>query len=265
MDDLTTQAKNTLFWSVSLLTLSIIPTILLYFLEKDINPDINGIDSIYWWWIVTVSSVGYGDITPVTVTGKLLGSIVIVASLFIFALTVVEISTLMKMYIFRERRGFLNLNYKNHIVIVNYNPTLTFLVRKIRKKLGKDKKIVLISDKLRHNPLPGQIDFINADPIHEFAHRKANIYEAKLVIFLTKDEYKIPESISIMLANEIEQKKPDIITAAELIDQKYKQLVEKTDIDDYFTREELIKEYLDEEITTSDIDRVLEKAYKTLY
>jgi hypothetical protein len=65
-----------------------------------------------------------------------------------------------------------------------------------------------------------------------------------------------------MLANEIERQKPEIITVTELIDLNYKDLVQKTDIDDYFSREELIQEYLHDEIQTSDIDRVLNQTYK---
>jgi voltage-gated potassium channel len=261
MNDLSTQAKNTFFWTISLITVSIIPTFLLFSIEKDVNPDITGFESIYWWWIVTISSVGYGDITPVTFTGKILASIVIIVSLFILALTVVEISTLFKMYILRQKKGYVDLNYENHIVIINYNPTLTFLVKKLRNKLGKEVKIVLISETLEYNPLPGEIDFVRSDLAFEDAVKKSNILKSKIAIFLTKDNYNIPESISILLANEIERRNPEIITVAELIDIRFKSLIYETKIDDYFSRNELINEYIDKDVTSSDLDRILNKAF----
>ena len=60
---------------------------LLYFIEKDVNP--KGFSSILesmWWAIVTLATVGYGDVVPVTVLGKLIGAIASVVGLGMFAL-----------------------------------------------------------------------------------------------------------------------------------------------------------------------------------
>jgi voltage-gated potassium channel len=39
-----------------------------------------------WWGIVTLTTIGYGDMAPVTVEGKLLGSFVAILGLGMFAL-----------------------------------------------------------------------------------------------------------------------------------------------------------------------------------
>lgn len=49
----------------------------------------------YWWALVTVATVGYGDVVPETVAGRLVGSMLILTALaFIPTLTSVIVSSL---------------------------------------------------------------------------------------------------------------------------------------------------------------------------
>ena len=60
---------------------------ILYFIEKDVNP--KGFSSILesmWWSIVTLATVGYGDVVPLTVSGKIIGALASVVGLGMFAL-----------------------------------------------------------------------------------------------------------------------------------------------------------------------------------
>ena len=54
-----------------------------------------GIIDALWWGIVTVSSVGYGDFSPVTITGKIIGTLVIILGLAIAGLYIAKVSSLM--------------------------------------------------------------------------------------------------------------------------------------------------------------------------
>lgn len=66
----------------------------IYFLEHEAQPDKFGsVPESAWWAIATLTTVGYGDIVPMTPSGKLFGSIVMVAGLCILALPVAIIST----------------------------------------------------------------------------------------------------------------------------------------------------------------------------
>ncbi|XP_054153137.1 potassium voltage-gated channel subfamily KQT member 5-like [Oppia nitens] len=58
----------------------------IYFVEKDVNPQFNSIAASMWWAVVTLCTVGYGDMTPITPVGKFLASISIVIGVSIFAL-----------------------------------------------------------------------------------------------------------------------------------------------------------------------------------
>ncbi|MEO6668957.1 MAG: ion transporter [Ferruginibacter sp.] len=67
--------------------LIIIASCLLYFAEHNAQPSVfTSIPATFWWSIVTVTSVGYGDMVPITVLGKALTAIITLTGLAIFAL-----------------------------------------------------------------------------------------------------------------------------------------------------------------------------------
>jgi voltage-gated potassium channel len=67
---------------------------LLYAIERDVQPDKFGtIPQAMWWAIVTLGTVGYGDVVPVTPLGKAISAFTIIGGLAMIALPVAIIST----------------------------------------------------------------------------------------------------------------------------------------------------------------------------
>ncbi|HTO84507.1 MAG TPA: cyclic nucleotide-gated ion channel [Methylomirabilota bacterium] len=58
----------------------------MYVLERDAQPTVfTSIPKTLWWGIVTIASVGYGDMTPVTPLGRIFGGFVILLGIAVFA------------------------------------------------------------------------------------------------------------------------------------------------------------------------------------
>ncbi len=67
---------------------------MIYFLERDAQPQSFGsIPASAWWALETLTTVGYGDMTPATPLGKVFGGIVMLFGLCMFALPVAIIAT----------------------------------------------------------------------------------------------------------------------------------------------------------------------------
>ena len=62
--------------------------------EHQTQPDTFGsIPQAMWWAVATLTTVGYGDVVPVTVVGKMLGGVVMLLGLAMFALPVGIVAT----------------------------------------------------------------------------------------------------------------------------------------------------------------------------
>ena len=66
----------------------------MYYLEREAQPDKFGsIPDAAWWALATLTTVGYGDVVPVTPLGKLLGGVVMLLGVGMIALPVAIIAT----------------------------------------------------------------------------------------------------------------------------------------------------------------------------
>lgn len=69
------------------LILIVIASSLMFFAESQAQPDDFGsIPETMWWAVVTLTTVGYGDIAPITPLGQVLGGIVAILGIGLFAL-----------------------------------------------------------------------------------------------------------------------------------------------------------------------------------
>lgn len=80
--------RNELLLSLVLIFfLLIISSCLIYFVEHPAQPEhFSSIPRTLWWSIVTLTTVGYGDMIPITIQGKILTGFILLSGVALFAL-----------------------------------------------------------------------------------------------------------------------------------------------------------------------------------
>lgn len=53
----------------------------IYLLEREINPSVSTFGDALWWAVVTTTTVGYGDISPITTGGRILAVILMITGI----------------------------------------------------------------------------------------------------------------------------------------------------------------------------------------
>lgn len=80
--------------SVNLVILVVVFSSLTYFAEKnEVDTPFTSIPATCWWCIVTVLTVGYGDMYPVTTIGQLIATVLMVLSVIVLALPITIIGS----------------------------------------------------------------------------------------------------------------------------------------------------------------------------
>jgi voltage-gated potassium channel len=117
-------------------------------------PITNSIEALYFT-ITTISTVGYGDIVPVTNIGRVFTIILIISGLTIFLSAVTVLSSdflserVEKLYSGLSRVEKRHL--KNHIILVGYGPTNTLIAEKLKSQ--RRNFIIITSDKTNADTL----------------------------------------------------------------------------------------------------------------
>src|SRR5262250_3552516 len=79
---------------VLLLGATLVVASIMHVIERDAQPDKFGtIPDAMWWAIVTLGTIGYGDVVPVTVLGRVVASITIFVGLIMVALPISIVAT----------------------------------------------------------------------------------------------------------------------------------------------------------------------------
>jgi voltage-gated potassium channel len=92
--------KTRLIYGLAIYLLVIIVGATIFFsIESGVNPNVSSVDDALWYVIVTVTSVGYGDVVPYTGFGRIIGVIaMLTAILFTSLVTATTTSALLEKF-----------------------------------------------------------------------------------------------------------------------------------------------------------------------
>jgi len=186
--------KNQIKFLAFLLVISFITTTwVFWYFEQGENPLIIGFFDVVWWWVVTSTTVGYGDIFPITVAGRLAGIVAIIIGIYTYTNVITLTADFVKERMDRHKLGTEQVTAKNHVVICEYTAFADELLQVIKDypELAK-RDVVVVSDLVGINPYP-QFYFVRGVPISPVALAQANIQEADYIFVFSNARFQEPD------------------------------------------------------------------------
>jgi len=155
-----------------------------YLTEAPVNPDLDDFADALWWSIVTITTVGYGDLTPMTALGRVVAGTLMVAGMATLALFAGVVgSTLINSVLSMREESFRMSNYVDHIVICGYDAGTRMLLDTLREELDlAEHPVVIFAPTPRPADVPSDFYWMQGDPTKESELEKARLAYADAVI-----------------------------------------------------------------------------------
>jgi len=196
----------------------LVSMVVMSLVERGTNPEIKSYFDVFWWWIVTSTTVGYGDIVPITVAGRIVAVVTMFSGFFIFTtlIAIVVESTLGRLE--RHVRGNAVVRATDHLLICEYTAMADELIQslpQIPEFAGH--AIVVATDLVDRNPYP-QHTFVRGVPINPAVLRRANCAKAAMVFIFANFRFADPDVKTLHIALRVREQNPTAVIFVEVVD-----------------------------------------------
>ena len=155
--------------------------------------DISQGNNPFWWAIVTMTTVGYGDFSPETPEGRMFAVFIMFAGITLVSLLTASISSIFVAQKIREGKGLEKLNLSDHFILCGWNSNANKIINSIQLLNHNQRKIdlFLINDlseeeitqlKTRFSKI--KIHFVSGDFAQEETLHRASIATSDTVIII---------------------------------------------------------------------------------
>jgi len=105
--------------------------------------NIKNLSDTYWYSLVTLTTVGYGDFFPVTFWGRFIGMAFVLGSLGMLGYVLTELNLKISEYIKKREMGYFGTTMKNHCIIIGWN---TFSKQVAEQIIKADENLAIVVD-----------------------------------------------------------------------------------------------------------------------
>lgn len=188
--------KYNLFLSIAgLILIVILLNYLLVFVEgSDPDTSIKSFSDAMWYMIITLTTVGYGDLYPVTTFGKMIGYIFVFGSLGVLGYLISTLSSKYNIMMQEKKLGFRGTQFEDHILFIGWNEFSRLVADEIyhtSKKIAfvtvkKDEIDLIYAQFGKENTFVLFADYNNLDSLE-----KANVSKASAVFISIPDDAQV--------------------------------------------------------------------------
>jgi voltage-gated potassium channel len=220
-----------------------------------------------WWSIVTLTTVGYGDISPSTAGGRILAVIIMFFGIGLLGMLSASLATMLISKRMRENKGMCASKVSNHIIICEWNHRAKAILKELRSDATTENvPIVLVAD-IPEKPVDDEdLVFIRGD-VNEETLEKANLKEARTIIVLGDDNVAptARDAQVVLTTLSVESTNPDVYSVVELVDKANEQHCMRANADEVIIGNELSSHMIASAARDHGISRVVSELLSSRY
>lgn len=180
-------------WVVGLSTaLLLLGATVVYLFERGAEEaTITSLGDALWYGIVTMTTVGYGDVTPKTAAGRAVGVVLMLGGMSFLSLFTATIASAFVAQRIQEGRGLEAIKMKDHVLVCGWNEHGERVLDGVFAPSTVPMRVVLVNElpEERANAILSryaghELRYVHGDPAAETVLDRANVRHARVAIVL---------------------------------------------------------------------------------
>lgn len=205
------------------------------------SPDtkIHGFGDALWFGLVTIMTIGYGDITPVTGLGRLAAIVLMLGGVGLVSVMTATVASVLVTQRIREGRGLDQIRETGHLIVCGWNQYAERVLEAIVAAGGVE-RIVLV------NELPEEqaveiltrmrgARLVRGDPASEVTLERANVRRAAGAIVLADPSRPGADERTALATLALKSLRPDLLVTAEAVELKGESHLRRAGADEVVT------------------------------
>ena len=230
------------------------------------EPDLSFASGI-WWSIVTLTTVGYGDISPSTPEGRILAVLIMFFGIGLLGILSASLASMLISMRIRENKGMGTSKVSNHIILCEWNHR----AKAVLKELWSDPQtenlpIVLIAD-IKEKPIDDPRLIFVSGVVNEESLKKANLEKASTIVILGDDgvETTARDAKVVLTTLTVESINPQVYSVVELVDKANEQHCQRANADEIIVGSELNSHLIASAASDHGISRIIFELLSSRY
>lgn len=244
-------------WVLFLMSLVLVTMSSLVMLLMEPETFSNLFDAV-WWVMTTVTTVGYGDLYPVSVGGRVYAMFLYIIGIGLIGVVIGKVVDGFGAFRRRKEEGLLAFKGTNHIVIIGWSQKAKFAIEEILQT-DNFREIVII-DQLKKSPyLHEHVHYVQGDPAEEEVLMQSNLPDAAGVLLFADDTIKEPlltDGKTLLIVTTIERISPHIHSTVEILNEEHIKNFRHVDVDEFILSNETISRLAVRSAITNGISKI---------
>lgn len=217
-----------------------------------------------WMTVVTMSTVGFGDVVPVTAAGKMVAVVAMVAGV----LTIAGVTATLASFLLERVIRSLNVRriekMQDHVVILGWNENALRIIQVLQTECTDDNVQIIVLADLAQRPddLKGDINFVKGDPSKIENLEKIHAPKARTAVVLADFETnpRATDSRTILTTFAVKKvSKGRCRVVAEVLMSEDLEYLKQAGVDEVVVRSDVSADLLTRAVSTPGVATLIEQ------
>jgi voltage-gated potassium channel len=195
-----------------------------------------------WWVMTTITTVGYGDLSPASVGGRIFAMFLYIFGIGLIGILIGKVFDLFSIIKKRREEGKVKYSGKNHVIIFGWSKKAQIAIAEILES-DEETEIVLVDELEKAPLLENRIIYVRGDAAEEHTLEQANVLAAKAVLIFADDTIPNPsltDGKSLLIATTIERMAPKVHSTVEIMKEEHLKNFNHVKVDEFILSNETI-------------------------